>query len=1149
MNRFVSCKLILVLTSVLPLAAAADSLQDGFTSPPKEARPETWFHLISGNVSKPALTTDLEAVKAAGLQGIQLFHGSGRAWPGVTPQIQTLSPTWDSMISHVADEAQRLDLLFTMQNCPGWAMSGGPWITPDKAMRHLIWSRSEVTGGSEISIDLALPQPSEEDWRDYQDVAVLAFPTPEGDTGEFLEPLELRSNKQDLPWKALLEGKEDFTVKIPVAKDPVWVEFEFAEAGILRSIELPPISLLMARRIFIPDSRIRIQAMIGTKWQDLITHEIPYANWQDRQPEYPFVLSIPDAEAKKYRMIFENQHAMALAYLRLSSTARVQDWRAQAGFALRKIHRIDSPERDPATVIDPDTIIDLSERTDGNGKLTWTAPAGQWTVLRFGHVNTGTKNKPAPPEATGFECDKLSAAGAEQHFAGYIGRISAEGGPADKGRLQGMLIDSWECYTQTWTPKMEKKFSERRAYPLRDWLPALAGYVVGDARATERFLRDWRATISDLLVDNYFGRLAELARERGMKLSFETAIGDVSPGDILRYQSKADIPMCEIWKPNDPHMGGYETKPIHPTVSAGHIYGKPRIAAEAFTDITHDWSDHPFSYKHMADRNFALGINHFVFHTYTHNPLDKVPGTSFGGRIGSPFIRGQTWWKHMPLFTDYLARCQHLLQQGQPVADVLWYLGDDLDHRPIQNAPFPDGYDFDYLNQDVLLNRLEVVDGKLRTPEGTTWSAIWLPEEQCRRLSPVTLERLRKLINEGATVIGSAPLENPSLVGGDAADTRFTALVEELWGGENKGDRRIGKGRLLWGDDLGTALTTLGIEPDVKGLRKLAWNHRRTDDSEIYFITADRATPLDATLDFRATGRPEFWDPLTNTTAPVSVFQTENGRTRIPVQLPAAGSIFVIFRSGEAQPAFTRITLDGTTLIDANETSRSDKAAPYPHLGLQGNMPVQPKIAPAPLKFEFLEQGTRLATYQNGIYQLSRPDQSTIEIVSRAVKTLPIDTPWTLTFPKDWMKPHQHQLSKLMPWSSLKEPSARAFSGTASYRTEIEIPTLQNGQRAILDLGQVENIAEIFINGERAATLWSPPFRSDITELLQPGKNQVEIKVTNTWHNRLAYDASLPAKKRRTWTLAGPSAKSPLIEAGLIGPVHIHLGETQAIQP
>lgn len=1128
------------------------SLREDFSQPSPKQRPETWFHLIGGNVDQGFLTSDLEAVEGAGFQGIHLFHGRGRAWPGVKPQIQTLSPTWDSLISHVADETERLGLRFTMQNCPGWAMSGGPWITPDKAMRHLVASRTETAGGQPVSLALPVPQPSEEEWRDYQDVAVLAFPTPEGDTAQFLSPRSIRSSNPDLPWDGLLAGEKDVQVELPASGEETWVEFEFDQGTSLRSVELPPVEVLMARRNFIPETSITVQASADSadsadsEWQDLITHEVPYANWQDRQLGQPFVLAVPESKAKRYRLVFRNNHAMAFPFLRLSSLARVHDWRAQAGLALRKIFREGQPEPAPKTVVDPANILDLSEHFQSDGQLTWTPPPGRWTILRLGHVNTGTKNKPAPPEATGFECNKFAPEAAELHFKSYIGRVSAEGGPADGGRLQGMLIDSWECYTQSWTPRMEQEFEQRRGYALRPWLPALSGYVMGDRFTTERFLRDWRLTISDLLVENYFGRLGELARERGMQLYFETAIGDVSPGDILRYQSKADIPMCEFWQPNDPHWGGYEAKPVHPTVSAAHIYGKNRIAAEAFTNVDHDWSDHPFTLKHMADRNFALGINHLVFHTYTHNPLDKVPGTSFGNRIGSPFIRGQTWWKHMPLFTDYLSRCQTLLQQGNPVADVLWYLGDDLNHRPRQDEPFPEGYDFDYLNQDVLLNRLEVVDGKLRSPEGLTWEVLWLPEQHCQRLTPETLARLLELIEAGATVVGGPPRQNPSLVNGAEADQRFESLVKTLWQGKESGDRAIQKGRLLWGLDLGSALESLAIEPDVRGLRPLSWNHRRAGEKDIYFITADRATALDATVDFRATGSAEFWDPLHNTVTPVTVFATEEGRTRIPIQLPAAGSVFVIFREGEAAPGITRIAHEGQTLVDANDLARKDEGAPYPHIGLQKSELNQPWVNPAQPKFEVTDQGSSVLAYAPGSYEITMSDGTSHSFESTA-STQSLEGPWQLTFPKKWVVENQLEIASPKSWTLFDDPEVRAFSGSANYETTFQFEKLKDDQRAILDLGRVANIARIRLNGKDLATLWAPPFQIDLSAHLQEGENQLEIEVTNTWHNRLVHDASLPAKERRTWTYSGPKPDSEPKPAGLLGPVSIHLAENKSL--
>ncbi len=836
---------------------AQPDLETGFKTPEPDARPETWFHLIGGNVSKQGLTRDLESVAGAGIKGIQLFHGNGRAWEGVSPQIACLSEEWDGMIAHVADETKRLDLNFTMQNCPGWAMSGGPWITPDKAMRHIISGRTDIEGGKAVSTDLPQPQPSGEDWRNYQDIAVLAFPTPLDDTGKFLQPVSAKSSDSSEKWGELLKGKGEPLILVP-GKKPSWLDVEFETETVLRSIELPPVETLTMRKNFDPRSEIVIKVPEGNGWRELVTHKVPRSSWQDRQSEYPWVLALPDFPSKKYRLEFRNRNRLSINYLRFSSAARPQDWRGQAGFALRSLERIPPPQQDANSWVKLESVIDLSEKMDAKGRLQWDAPAGRWTVLRFGHVNTGVKNKPAPPEATGFECDKLSPAGAEQHFAGYIGRISAPGGPADGGRLKGMLIDSWECYTQTWTPAMEGEFEKLRAYKLRQWLPALAGWVMDDPRKTEQFYRDWRATISDLTVKNYFGRLAELGRERGLKLSFETAAGDVPTGDILEYYKNADIPMCEFWQPNDPRNGGLEAKPIAPTVSAAHIYGKTRIAAEAFTEAPVNWKEHPFALKHHADRNFAKGVTHLVFHTYTHNPVENQPGTTFGGAIGTPFLRGQTWWKHMPLFTDYLARCQFMLEQGKPVADVLWYLGDDIDARPRQDDPFPDGYQFDYLNADVLINRLNVTeDGSLTIPEGNTWRVLWLPRDRCERLAPASLEKIKALVEAGATVIGHAPSVNPTLSG---HEKDFTSLVSGLWG-ENpseKGDLRLGKGRLLWGEELGKALGALGIPADVEGAGSAAWIHRKTEREDIYFIAADRLTPLNANFRFRVREQRNF---------------------------------------------------------------------------------------------------------------------------------------------------------------------------------------------------------------------------------------------------------------------------------------------------
>lgn len=1112
--------------------AAAEPSASLFNTPPYDAHPETYFHLIGGNADKEQLTVDLEAVANAGIRGIQLFHGKGDAWPGISPQITCLSSSWDDLIAHIGNETRRLNLRFMMHNCPGWATAGGPWIKPDNAMRHIIWSRKDVAGGESIVVDVEQPQPSQESWRDYCDIATLAFPTPANDTGGYLMPARVVSNDRNIPWEDLLAGKAVNQAYLNPGDNPVWVEVYFDQPTVLRTLLLPPVETLMRRRFFDPDCVVRVEAITDQGLIETGRRPIPRSNWQDKQPGIGLSLSFPDRSAHGFRITFENRHSMELTRFQLSSAARINDWRGQAGFVLRSLERGAVPDQDPAAWVDPDAVVDLT------GRSTWNAPAGNWTLVRFGHVNTGTKNKPAPPEATGFECDKLSPLGAEQHFAGYIGRLCGPEGPVN-GTLHSMLLDSWECYTQTWTETMEREFESRRGYPLRTWLPALAGWVMKDHVTSERFLCDWRRTLSDLLVDNYFGRLSELGREQGLEVSFETACGDVTPGDILQYYSKADLLMCEFWQPNDPHWGGSEVKKIKPTTSAAHIYGKPVIAAEAFTNNRLRWDEHPFALMYLANRNFALGVNHMVLHTYTHNPhKDVVPGTSFGRRIGAPFLRGQTWWKHMPLFTDYMARCGYMLRQGRPVADVLWYLGDDFDHAPREDTPSPDGYKFDYLNQDALTHRIAVEEGLLRTPEGTSWKILYLPKGACHRLTPETLRKLKSLLQAGATVVGEAPELNPSLAGGS-----IDKLVRELWGEKPgaAGDRRIGKGRLLWGDDLESIMSDLGLEPDVQGTQSATWCHRSTPEMEIYFIAAGRIDPLDANLSFRAAGVPEFWDPMTGTVSPVPVYQRKNGRTRIPMDLPAAGSTFVVFRGENRAAPVTRIELDGKPVVDAADPDKVDRGEPYPNLGLQPGEVLQPWVDPAPVKCAVRDG--RLVAWKNGTYTVTGGDGQTSSFSIRGARSMALDSGWWLSFPPGWDAPDRIDLTRVIPWSDLRNPAVRSFSGTATYGVRVKLPEYAADECLMLDLGRVENIAEISVNGDEVATLWAPPFRADITEYVKKGANNIEIKVTNTWYNRLLYDVALPVDQQKTWTYAHPAADKPLIKAGLEGPVALHVGK------
>jgi hypothetical protein len=1059
--------------SLTPAVPAANEInapfgktdREKFQSPPLTYHPETWFHYIGGNVSKQGITADLEAIAGAGISGIQMFHGQfGGLWPGVESPITCLSPSWDDAVQHTAEECRRLGLRFTMQNCPGWAMSGGPWIEPSNAMRHLVYSRTDVEGGRSASVDLPLPQPSAEEWRDYKDITVLAFPTPLDDAGEPLTPQSVKSNSQ-LPWNDFLSGTHKKSLRFAPApeNDPHWIEITFSKAVAVRTVEFSPVQDFNHAWCYEPGVTVTVQAFLPDGSAKEILHTaMPQSSWQDDRPVSLACDETPDATT--YRISIANRHNMNISSLRLFSAARKNNWESEAGWTLRSIVRDNEhPQQSPETFVNQNKIQDISTAMNAQGQLKWEAPQGKWTILRIGHVNTGQRNAPAPPEGTGWECDKLSESGANAHFAGYIGRLA--NGALAGGLLNGMLLDSWECKTQTWTPEMEAEFARNAGYPLRQWLPAVFGYVLDDHETTARFLLDWRNNIGNLFAGKFYGTMAKLAKDNGMAVSYETSAGDIFPADILEYYKYADVPMCEFWQPfSEGYVGSINFKPIKPAASAARIYGKPRVAAEAFTSFNLTWDEHLEMLKEVANINCIEGVTHLVFHTYTHNPQVGFlqPGTSFGSGIGTPFLRGQTWWKHAPEFVAYLSRCNYLLERGLPVSDILWYLGDEISHKPDQNAPFPEGFKYDYCNPDVLLNRLSTRDGHLVTPEGIKYRALWLPDNL--RMLPQTLEKLHSLILDGATIIGDAPHGLATLSGGEAAQQRFDAAVRNIWGGSQKGVRNVGKGIVVSGMTIDEAVKTLNFTPDVTGGNAL-WLHRQTDGADWYFVAAPKGNDFTGVINFRNTGNVELWDPVTGEVAPAEA-SVQGDYTAVALDLPKSGACFVVFR-------------------------KTGKPLP----------------------------------------QRSKQKETITEI--------PLTASWTLSFPSGWDAPASHQTGELKAWKDLDlSPEAKAFSGTVTYTTTFDVDkkSVKNA-RFMLDLGRVEMIAVVSLNGKQLRTLWATPYKLDITEAVQPGENKLTVEVTSSWFNRLVYDAGQPEDKRKTWTINGPAKDSPLRENGLLGPV------------
>jgi hypothetical protein len=598
---------------------------------------------------------------------------------------------------------------------------------------------------------------------------------------------------------------------------------------------------------------------------------------------------------------------------------RVEDVEGKAAFAMRPIAPRSVWPASPAEAVIPrEQIADLSGRCGPDGKLAWDVPAGKWLVMRFGHTTTGAVNAPSPAVGRGLECDKLSKEGIEANFAGLMARLVADVGPLAGQTLVATHIDSWEVGSQNWTPRMRAEFRRLRGYDLLPFLPVMSGRVVDSLEVSERFLWDLRQTISDLLVENYAGHMRRLAHQHGLRLSIE-AYGE--PADDMAYAGRADEPMCEFW--SYAPYGAADTCTV--MASAAHVYGKPILGAEAFTaDSNEKWLEHPGSIKAMGDWAFCEGINRFVFHRYALQPWkDRRPGMSMGP-WGLHYERTQTWWEQSKPWHEYLARCQYLLQQGQFVADICYLAPEGSPQHFVPptamtpgNPPLRSGYNFDACPPEVLLTRSRVEDGRLVLSDSMRYRLLVLPPTSTT--TPVLLRRVDELAEAGLTVLGDRPVKSPSLTGYPQCDAEVAMLAGELWDacdGKAATEHPVGKGKIVCGKPAEQVLADMGVPPDFEaqalgGAAELRFIHRTLEGNEVYFVANGSSRSTAALCTFRVQGRrPELWQAETGHIEPAPQYEECAGRTRVPLWLGPAESIFVVFRakaaSGDHAVAFTR---------------------------------------------------------------------------------------------------------------------------------------------------------------------------------------------------------------------------------------------------
>jgi hypothetical protein len=500
--------------------------------------------------------------------------------------------------------------------------------------------------------------------------------------------------------------------------------------------------------------------------------------------------------------------------------------------------------------------------------------------------------------------------------------------------------------------------------------------------------------------------------------------------------------------------------------------------------------------------------------------------------FGMSFQRHNTWFEQSRAWMDYLRRCHYMLQQGDPSADLLYFIGEDVPRMTGALEPaVPQGYDFDFVNTEVIMNRLSVVDGLLTLPEGLQYRALVLPPNPTMR--PEVLRRIGQLVREGATIVGTPPVRSPSLSGYLAADAEVKGLAEEIWGrcdGKEVRENSYGKGVVFRGLPLEEVLAKLGTGPDlIYPDPEIKWTHRRAPDLDIYFISNQSDKPVQTEIAFRVGAKiPEFWCPKSGSIRRIARFRTEGGLTHVPVSLGESGSLFVVFRSPGT----------GDHFIDCLPERRDGPAGSDPMLcyAADGN--------------------PMLMTRSEGAWRLRRADGKDILVESGSLPaSFELNGNWTLSFPSGWDCPESLALDRLVDWRELPGEGMRHFSGTARYQTKVKIPEhyIVAGDRLLLELGAVENLAEISVNDQPMGVIWCPPYEVDITEAVRAGENELAVSVTNLWWNRLVGDAKYPGGfpdglggaagtgPRTFGTHVAWSAADSLLPSGLIGPVQIRI--------
>jgi hypothetical protein len=1024
------------------------NLEIGFKNPPASAKPRTWYHVMSGNMSKEGITKDLEAMHEAGIGGLILFNVTHTIPKG---NIKFNSPEHIEMIAHAAAESERLGMSFGIHNCDGWRNSGGPWVPVEHSMKQVVHTEMVVDGGE---VDIQLPQPTSREGF-YQDIAVVAYPALKSEIDDAVFQPVLTSSDSACNVKLVNDGRDDKSTKLSGSvKKRAWVQFDYGKPKTIRSVYIN-----LNKRIADKGRTWLLTSNDGKNFETLSELKILRMG----KTENGFDDVFEPITARYFRV--ETEGDFDLAEINLSNTRRFENMLARTSLFQREDAQLPAIKQpDESMVIKKENIIDLTSKLDGAGKLTTRLSPGKWTIMRFGFTSTGATNGPASPEGTGLEVDKMSKESFRIFYEGYVRNVIDAAKKVAPNALQCIEIDSYEVGGQNWTKDYEKKFSEKNSYDLIKFLPVYAGRFIECAKVTNDVLWDIRNFNSDLITENYFGYFNELCHEDGL-ISYAEPYSFNGPFNELDAAGKVDIPMGEFWM--------HQRFQTETAVSGARIYGKPIVSAEAFSaqsDI--NWRSHPGFMKLTGDKAWTLGINEFMFHRFAHQANTKVkPGMTMS-QWGSHIDRTQTWWENAGLaWFEYLARGQYLLRQGKPVPDLLVFVGDGSPNSIVQRAAFnpsiPNSINYDCINSDALINRISAKNGKLVLPDGIQYNVLVLFNTKNIRYE--TIQKINDLAEKGVVIVGEKPEEIGGYKISREQKTEFDKLVQNIW------SKSTTYTNYNWQEILEKNIIPIDLK--IGNRTDINYIHRKSGIEDIYFFYNPDSVTQTFDCRFNVAGKiPELWNQINGEITQLALFTKGGGFTTVPITLPPEGSVFVVFRKpvGNFDPV--------------NQITSGDNAKPKLVIDTGGQLEI-------------------IAT-ENGLYSLDFESGKKQNIQIEGIPVpLKIDGAWNVKF-QNYGFDTTIVFNELNDWRDSDVEEVKYYSGTAVYKTKFKIieTQLERDEKLMLNLGKVAVAARVLVNNREVAVLWENPYSIDISDFVKPGENELKVEITNTWTNRLIGD-------------------------------------------